>query len=400
MLEGKKIVLGVTGSVAAYKAVDLVSRLKKMKAEVRVIMTAAAEKFITPLSFELASGYPVHSELFAFSSACRVPHIDLVAGADLMIIAPATADFIGKAAHGLADDLLSSALLAATCPIMFCPAMNVNMYKNVFVQKNLLELKNAGHLIVEPEVGKLACGTEGKGRLPETKTILWHILNTIPLTGDFSGLTVLVTAGGTREAIDPVRYVSNRSSGKMGYALAEAACQRGAKSILISGPSNLSVPPGVEIIRVETAQEMYEAVMNKYNAVDVIIKAAAVADYRPKDPKEHKIKKSGDTFNLEMEKNIDILYELGANKLEGLTLVGFAAETDDLVENAWQKIKNKNLDLMIANDIKIPGAGFGSDDNLVKIIYPDGEVKSLELMNKRILADCILDEIIKIRQGD
>ncbi len=400
MLEDKKIVLGVTGSVAAYKAVDLVSRLKKMKAEVRVIMTAAAEKFITPLSFELASGYPVHSELFVPSSTCRIPHIDLVTGADLVIIAPATADFIAKAAHGLADDLLSSALLAATCPVMFCPAMNSNMYNNVFVQNNLSALKTAGYIIVEPEMGKLACGTEGKGRLPTTETILWHILNTIPLTGDFSGLTVLVTAGGTREAIDPVRYVSNRSSGKMGYALAEAAFQRGAKSILVSGPSNLMAPPGVEIIRVETAQEMYEVVMNKYNSVDVIIKAAAVADYRPRNPSEHKIKKSGDTFNLEMEKNIDILYELGANKLEGLTLVGFAAETDDLVENAWQKIKKKNLDLMIANDIKVPGSGFGSDDNLVKIIYPDGQVKSLELMNKRVLSDYILDEVIKIRQGD
>ncbi len=397
LLEGKTIALGVTGSVAAYKAADLASRLKKLKAQVNVIMTEAACRFVTPLTFEMASGRPVHTSLFDPSPSYGVPHIELSFGADLMVVAPATANFLGKVAHGIADDLLTTSILAAICPVMICPAMNVHMYANPQVQANIALLKQEGYTVVEPGVGPMACGHEGKGRLPEVEEILKYIFEVIPIAGDLSGLTVLVTAGGTREAIDPVRYISNRSSGKMGYALAAAAMQRGAKVILVTAPTCLLPPPGVEVIQVETAQEMYETVLNHCNTADIIIKAAAVADYRPKHQATHKIKKQEQELSLALEKTTDILYELGCNKLDGVTLVGFAAETEDLLENSWAKMKHKNLDLLVANDITVPGAGFGTDTNVVKLLYPDGSIKSLDKMPKRDLAHCILDEILGLR---
>ncbi len=400
MLGGKSITLGVTGGIAAYKAADLASKLTKLNARVNVIMTRSAMNFVTPLTFEAVTGNPVHYDTFERSPSYRVPHIDLAFNADIMAVAPATANFLGKMAHGIADDMLTTSVLAARCPILICPAMNVHMYANPMVQSNTDILKKYGYYILEPESGRMACGHQGKGRLPEVQAIIDRIIELIPPVGDFSGLTVLVTAGGTREPIDPVRYISNRSSGKMGYSLAGAAFKRGARVILVTTPTSLTPPPGVDIVRVETAREMHEAVINRYAEADVVIKAAAVADYRPRLMAEQKIKKEGDTLTLELEKNPDILLDLGNNKMEGVTLVGFAAETENLIENAREKVKKKNLDLLVANDITLPGAGFGTDTNIAKLIHPDGSIKNLQLMDKFALSNRILDEVISIRANN
>ncbi len=397
MLGGKFITLGVTGGIAAYKAADLASKLTKLNARVHVVMTGSAQKFVAPLTFEAVTGNPVHYDTFASSTGFHVPHIDLAYNADILVVAPATANFLGKAAHGIADDLLTTTVLAATCPVLICPAMNVHMYANKVVQSNIERLKELGYYFLEPESGRMACGHQGKGRLPEVHAIVDRIVEIIPPSGDFSGLNVLITAGGTREPIDPVRYISNRSSGKMGYALARAAMARGAKVILITAPTSVSPPAGVSLVQVETALEMRDAVMEHYAAADVVIKAAAVADYRPRLAAEQKIKKEGDTLALELDKNPDILMELGRNKRNGVTLVGFAAETENLLENSREKIKKKNLDLLVANDVTMPDAGFGTDTNIAKLIHPDGGVVSLELMDKYDLANRILDEVIAIR---
>ncbi|GBF32564.1 phosphopantothenoylcysteine decarboxylase [Desulfocucumis palustris] len=399
MLGGKSITLGVTGGIAAYKAADLASKLTKLNARVNVIMTRSATNFVTPLTFEAVTGNPVHCDTFERSPGYRVPHIELAYNADIMAVVPATANFLGKMAHGIADDLLTTSVLAARCPILICPAMNVHMYANPVVQSNTEILKKHGYYILEPESGRMACGHQGKGRLPEVQAIINRIIELIPPVGDLGGLTVLITAGGTREPIDPVRYISNRSSGKMGYSLAGAAFNRGARVILITTPTSLEPPPGVDVVRVETALEMHDAVMNRYAEADVVIKAAAVADYRPRLKAEQKIKKEGDTLTLELEKNPDILFDLGINKMEGVTLVGFAAETENLIENAREKVRKKNLDLLVANDVTLPGAGFGTDTNIAKLIYPDGSIVSLPLMDKPALANRILDEVIAIRSN-
>lgn len=398
-IEGRFITLGVTGGIAAYKAADLASKLTGQGADVHVIMTRSAGEFVRPLTFEALTGNPVSTDLFASSRLSRIPHIDLATRADLMVVAPATANILAKLAHGIADELLSTAVLAATCPVLLCPAMNVNMYANRAVQNNIAVLKEYGYRFVEPGEGRMACGQIGKGRLAETGIIIDAISRLLSTKGDMKGLTVIVTAGGTREPIDPVRYISNRSSGKMGYALAGAAAFRGARVILVSAPSSLSAPPGVELVGVESAREMHEAVMRYYPEAQVVIKAAAVADYRCSLVAGHKIKKDGESLTLELVRNPDILADLGMNKRSGVTLVGFAAETRDLEENARKKLAGKNLDLLVANDVTMPGAGFGSDTNIVKLYFAGGDTRPLPQMDKAEVAHSILDAVMQIRSG-
>ena len=399
MLKGKKIVLGVTGGIAVYKAVDLVSRLRKQGCEVRVVMTEHAQQFVTPLTFKEISGNQVAVSMWSSNQEFNVEHIALANWADAFVVAPATANIIAKMAYGLADDLLSTTLLAAQAPIVVCPAMNTGMYKNAATQENIAKLQGRGITVMPPAVGKLACGTSGAGRLPEPQEIV-EFLNAFfaKREGDLRGLKVLVTAAGTREPIDPVRFVGNRSSGKMGYAVAQMAVERGAEVLLISGPSALSIPANVKAIKVETTNEMLEACLESYDKVDIVIKAAAVADYRPRDVAEQKIKKkTDDALTVVMDKNPDILKTLGAKKTHQV-LVGFAAETQNLLENARDKVVKKNLDMIVANDVTAAGAGFNADTNIVKFLFANGEVRSLEQMPKVDVANCILDEALKIRE--
>ena len=398
MLKGKKIVLGVTGGIAVYKAVDLVSRLRKQGCEVRVVMTEHAQQFVTPLTFKEISGNQVAVSMWSSDQEFNVEHIALANWADAFVVAPATANIIAKMAYGLADDLLSTTLLAAQAPIVVCPAMNTGMYENVATQENIAKLQGRGITVMPPAVGKMACGTSGAGRLPEPQEIV-EFLNAFfaKREGDLRGLKVLVTAAGTREPIDPVRFVGNRSSGKMGYAVAQMAAERGAEVLLISGPSALSIPANVKAIKVETTNEMLEACLESYDKVDIVIKAAAVADYRPRDVAEQKIKKkTDDALTVVMDKNPDILKTLGAKKTHQV-LVGFAAETQNLLENARDKVVKKNLDMIVANDVTAAGAGFNADTNIVKFLFANGEVRSLEQMPKVDVANCILDEALKIR---
>ena len=399
MLKGKKIVLGVTGGIAVYKAVDLVSRLRKQGCEVRVVMTEHAQQFVTPLTFKEISGNQVAVSMWSSNQEFNVEHIALANWADAFVVAPATANIIAKMAYGLADDLLSTTLLAAQAPIVVCPAMNTGMYENVATQENIAKLQGRGITVMPPAVGKLACGTSGAGRLPEPQEIV-EFLNAFfaKREGDLRGLKVLVTAAGTREPIDPVRFVGNRSSGKMGYAVAQMAAERGAEVLLVSGPSALSIPANVKAIKVETTNEMLEACVESYDKVDIVIKAAAVADYRPRDVAEQKIKKkTDDALTVVMDKNPDILKTLGAKKTHQV-LVGFAAETQNLLENARDKVVKKNLDMIVANDVTAAGAGFNADTNIVKFLFANGEVRSLEQMPKVDVANCILDEALKIRE--
>ena len=399
MLKGKKIVLGVTGGIAVYKAVDLVSRLRKQGCEVRVVMTEHAQQFVTPLTFKEISGNQVAVSMWSSNQEFNVEHIALANWADAFVVAPATANIIAKMAYGLADDLLSTTLLAAQAPIVVCPAMNTGMYENAATQENIAKLQGRGITVMPPAVGKLACGTSGAGRLPEPHEIV-EFLNAFfaKREGDLRGLKVLVTAAGTREPIDPVRFVGNRSSGKMGYAVAQMAAERGAEVLLISGPSALSIPANVKAIKVETTNEMLEACLESYDKVDIVIKAAAVADYRPRDVAEQKIKKkTDDALTVVMDKNPDILKTLGAKKTHQV-LVGFAAETQNLLENARDKVVKKNLDMIVANDVTAAGAGFNADTNIVKFLFANGEVRSLEQMPKVDVANCILDEALKIRE--
>lgn len=397
MLAGKSITIGVTGGIAVFKAAQLVSNLKNGGAQTHVIMTRSAQEFVRPLTFEVLSGHQVHTDLFEPAVDGNVQHIELATHSDLVVIVPATANILGKVAGGIADDLLSTVIMAATCPVLFCPAMNVNMYKNRVVQRNLASLRDTGYYFVEPGVGRLACGTEGRGRLADFEIILEKIEFLLTPEADMRGMAVMVTAGPTVEPIDPVRYLTNRSSGKMGYAVASAAARRGARVLLISGPTALKPPCGVEFISVETASQMYNAVMEHFPHVDVVVKSAAVADYRPKEAAGQKIKKHGDTLTLELEKNPDILADLGRKKTHQI-LVGFAAETEDLERNARQKVEGKNLDLLVANDVTLPGAGFGADTNIVKLVYPDGTIVPLPKMDKPALAHRILDKVLDFRR--
>lgn len=398
MLNGKKIALGVTGGIAVYKAVDLVSRLRKQGAEVRVIMTEHAQQFVTPLTFKEISGNKVAVSMWDSNQEFNVEHISLANWADAFVVAPATANILAKMANGIADDLLSTTLLAAQAPIIVCPAMNTGMYQNPITQENITKLEAHGVTVMPPAVGYLACGVSGPGRLPEPQQIVEFIDDFFAKKdGDMVGLKVLVTAAGTREPIDPVRFVGNRSSGKMGYAIAQAAAQRGAEVLLVTGPSALAIPANVKGVKVETTNEMLEAVMEAYEKMDVVIKAAAVADYRPRDVADQKIKKkTDDALTVVMDKNPDILKELGARKAHQV-LVGFAAETQNLLDNAREKIVKKNLDMIVANDVTAAGAGFNTDTNIVKFLYPSGEVRSLEQMAKTEVANLLLDAVMELK---
>lgn len=392
-LNGKRILLGVTGSIAAYKAVEVLRELVKRGAEVQVVMTEAATRFVTPLTFETLSRQPVLLDMFSLAYGSQIGHIEAAARADLFVVAPATAHTIAKLAHGLADDFLTNIYLASRCPVMLAPAMDSDMYQHAVVQENLHRLRDRGVHIVGPASGELASGITGPGRLVEPPELAEAIELFLAPMRDLAGEVVLVTAGPTREPLDPVRYLSNRSSGKMGYAIAEAAAARGAKVILVSGPTALTPPQSVDVIHVETAQQMYDVVLAKLTAATVVIKAAAVADYRPKQVAGRKIKKEERVPEVTLESTPDILAEIGKRK-ERRILVGFAAETEDLVANARRKLQRKNLDLMVANDVSQPGAGFDGDTNIVKILDAQGGVEELPLQAKRSVADRILDRVV------
>ena len=397
-MNGKEVIIGVTGGIAAYKTAELVRLLMKDDIMVKVAMTKSATKFVTPLTFEALSGEMVIHDMFG-QEGTAIDHIRWGQESDLIIIAPATANFIGKMAHGIGDDFLSTCVLAATAKTLVCPSMNTRMFENPAVQENLDLLKRRGFIIMEPGQGALACGTEGPGRLPEPDEILQQAKRLLS-NQDLTGLKILVTAGPTTEPIDPVRYISNRSSGKMGYALARAAARRGADVILVSGPTDLNPPPGLSFCQVITAEDMRRSVFENRSGCDIIIKAAAVSDYRPRDCAEQKIKKGAESISLELVKNPDILAELGSI-IEGFpsVLVGFAAETEDLIVNAEKKLKAKNLDMIVANDVSRKDAGFDTDTNLVKFIYRDGHVDDAPLLSKDKVADLVLDRAKAIREA-
>ena len=390
MLKGKCVVLGVTGGIAAYKSAELCSRLKKLHADVRVVMTENATRFIAPLTFESLSGNQVH--VSTFEKEWEIEHIALAKAADLFVIAPCTANVIGKLACGIADDLLTTTTMAATCPVLIAPAMNANMYRSAANTENLATLKRRGFLFVGPETGFLACGDEDIGRMSEPVAIVEEAVRILCPKRDLSGVRVLVTAGPTREAIDPVRFLSNRSTGKMGYAIAEAAQKRGAQVTLVSGPTSLSAPAGVERVNIQTTQELYDEVTRRAREADVVIQAAAPADFRPARTAEQKIKKTDGGMTLALESTPDIARQLGRDKREGQILVAFAAETERLVENARGKLERKNADLVVANDVTEPGAGFAVSTNRVTIVSREGE-KSYPQMSKLEVADVILDHV-------
>lgn len=392
MLKDKKIVLGVTGGIAAYKSAELTRAFVKKGAMVKVVMTRNATEFITPLTLQTLSGNPVFYEMYAPLHDFDMAHISLSDAADILVVAPATANIIGKLASGIADDLLTTTVMATKAPVLLCPAMNVNMLSNAAVQENMEKLAGRGYSLLAPAYGELACKTEGAGRLPDIAEIVEEV-EAILTVKDLTGEKVLVTAGPTREPLDPVRFITNYSSGKMGYALAVMARRRGADVTLISGPSSLSAPRGVKYIGVSTACDMRDAVMANYQAATVIIKAAAVADYRPASRSASKIKKREVGFSLPLERNPDIIAEIGKVKGERL-LIGFAMESENLVENARDKMMKKNMDYIVANMITKAGAGFQSDTNIVTIIDRNGGQEELPQMDKMAVADRILDKII------
>ena len=395
-LKGRKILLGVTGGIAVYKALELTRLLALAEAQVRVIMTQSAMEFVRPLSFQVLSGQPVCTNLFDLDTESRIGHIQVATEVDVAVIAPAPANIIGKLAHGIADDYLTTALLACTAPKIICPAMNVNMYQSQVVQENLAKLRGWGFYQVGPESGDLACGVQGLGRLAPVDEILERI-GQVSTRQTLQGKKVLVTAGPTRELLDPVRHLTNPSSGKMGYALARAAKWRGAEVTLVSGPSFLAPPQGVSLVRVTTAQEMYKTVTEQFTQMDAVVMAAAVSDYRPKKRAEAKIKKIKASESLELEKTEDILLRLGELK-QGQILVGFAAETEDLLENAKAKLRQKNLDFIVANDLTAANAGFGSDTNEVTILWPGGQVENLPSKSKEVIAMEIWDRVERLWQ--
>ena len=396
MLQGKNVVLGVTGGIAAYKAAELASTMVKKGISVYVIMTRHATEFVAPLTFETLTNHPVVVDMFMRNTPWEVEHISLAKRADAFLVAPASANFIGKLTCGIADDMLSTTAMATTAPMVIAPAMNMNMYASAAVQENLGTLQRRGALIVPPGVGRLACGDVGPGRLADLPDILDVVYAALEPRRDLEGRTVLITAGPTREAIDPVRFLSNRSSGKMGYALAAAAKARGAKVILVSGPTGLQAPAGCERVDILSAKEMYDAVMDRYAISDIIIKAAAPADFAPKSYAAQKIKKvpGQDELVLELEKTPDIAAALGAVKGERV-LVGFAAETQKVLQHAKEKLRDKNMVIIAVNDVSQPDAGFDVDTNRIVLLNRDGEEKALPLLSKREVADRILDEAIR-----
>lgn len=396
-IKGKNIVLGVSGGIAAYKSAELLRLIRKQDANVKVIMTKNSTAFVGPLTFEALSGNPVCSDLFESGGNASIKHIEWAKEADAVVVAPATANLIGKLAGGIADDALSTFLLAVTCPVMICPSMNTNMYQKASIQRNMNILKKDGYFVVEPQEGELACGTTGPGRLPEPEDILDRLMYCLA-PKDFKGKRVLVTAGPTREHMDPVRYISNPSSGKMGYAVARAAEHRGADVVLVSGPADLKAPANVKIIRTGSAKEMEAAVFDNMKKADIIIKTAAVSDYRPKDTAKHKMKKIDAEMTLLLEKTGDILMELGRKKKNQI-LVGFAAETENLEQNAKEKLQRKNLDMIAGNLLDGKSSGFGTETNKVTLFFRNGDKEILPLMDKESVAHILLDRILELDAG-
>lgn len=392
ILKGKQIVLGVCGGIAAYKAVELLRLLTKAGAEVSVVMTQNACEFVTPLTFQTLSNNPVHTHMFDLYQEKEIGHISLADKADLCVIVPATANIIGKLSAGIADDLLSTTLMATKAPVILAPSMNVNMYESAAVQHNLQVLSQRGFHLIEPDDGTLACGWEGKGKLPAPEHIMAWIKR-IASPADLAGQRILITAGPTREELDPVRCLTNYSSGKMGYAIAKAAWQRGAEVVLVSGPTALEAPAGIRRVAVKSALDMYAAVMQELPWATVVIKAAAVADYRPCSATNQKIKKKNAALGIELEPNPDILAEIGAQKKSAQLLIGFAAETHDLLLHAQDKLKRKNLDMVVANDITATGAGFDIETNVVKLLHADGRVEDIPQQSKDAVAHILLDRI-------
>ncbi|MGG7143750.1 bifunctional phosphopantothenoylcysteine decarboxylase/phosphopantothenate--cysteine ligase CoaBC [Clostridium nigeriense] len=393
------VCVGVSGGIAAYKALDIVSALSKKDIDVRVIMTESATKFVTPLPFQSLSKNMVVTDMFAEPKAFEIQHISLAKRADVFLVAPATANIIGKVANGIADDMLSTTIMATRAKIIFAPAMNTNMYENPIVQENIEKLKKLGCEFIEPASGVLACGDEGKGKLADVNTIIEKVLNALDnkdLPKDLLGKNVLISAGPTHSNIDPVRFITNKSTGKMGYEIAEEARDRGANVTLVSGPTKLNPPNGVKVIRVTTNEEMKNAILENYDNSDIVIKSAAVADYKIKNYSNEKIKKGDGDLVLTFVRDNDILQILGENKKHQI-LVGFAAESSNFIENAKKKIKNKNLDYIVVNDITSNDTGFASDDNKVTILSKDGEEFDLEKMSKRKVASKIFETILRKR---
>lgn len=397
-MKGKHVLLCVTGGIAVFKAAALTSKLVQEGAIVKVIMSASACKFVTPLTFQALSRHEVYTDTFAEKDPGVISHIDLADWADVILVAPATANTIGKLANGIADDMITTTILAATAPVWIAPAMNVHMYEHPAVQQNMLTLQRFGYHFIEPGEGFLACGYVAKGRLEEPETIIALLKEFWQEKQLLAGKKILVTAGPTRERIDPVRYLSNFSSGKMGYAIAQEAVKMGADVTLVTGPTDLQVPSGANVVRVESAQDMLEAVLSRYPDMDVVIKTAAVADYRPKMVHSEKMKKRAGELVLELERTTDILKTLGEKK-EGQLLVGFAAETVDVEYYAKQKLETKNLDMIVANDVKAEGAGFGTDTNIVTMYKQSGDVIPLPLLSKAEVAHRILEEVQLLFEG-
>ena len=393
MLKDKTVVLGVSGGLAVYKACDLVSKLTKAGINVHVIMTQSATEFVAPLTFQTLSQNYVVEDMFESPKTWDVEHISLAKKADLFVLAPATANVIGKVANGISDDMLTTTVMATKAKVLVAPAMNTNMYENPIVQRNIQILKDLNYEFVEPESGRLACGDVGSGKLASVDTIFEKIISLLNVEQDLKGTSIIVTAGPTVESIDPVRYITNRSTGKMGYSIAKKAIERGADVTLISGPTNILPPQNLKkFIKTESAEDMYNAVLENIKDNQVVIKSAAVADYKPKGYSDKKIKKSDDDLSIKLDRTKDIALEIGKIK-EDKILVGFAAETNDLLENAKGKIKKKNLDFIVANDLTQEGAGFGVDTNIVKVIDKDGIISEYPKMKKEEVADVILDKI-------
>ena len=396
MLKGKRIILGVSGSIAAYKIANLASALVKLHADVHVVMTKNATNFIHPITFETLTGNKCLIDTFDRNFEYSVEHVELAKSADVLMVAPATANVIGKMAHGLADDMLTTTILACQCPKIVAPAMNTRMFRNSIVQDNIKLLKCYGIEVIDPASGYLACGDTGEGKMPEPEILLQYILKALVVKKDLEGVNVLVSAGPTREAIDPVRYITNHSTGKMGYAVARAAAMRGAHVTLVSGPTEIDPPPFVEVVDVVSAEEMFKAITSRASKQDIIIKTAAVADYRPAVVATEKVKKKDGDMSIHLERTKDILAYLGEHKREGQFLCGFSMETENMLENSITKLVKKNLDMVIANNLKVEGAGFGTNTNVVTVITRKGG-EQLPLMSKDEVADKILDAIIKER---
>ena len=398
MLKGKNVILGVTGSIAAYKTASLASALKKLSCNVDVIMTENAVNFINPITFESLTGNKCIVDTFDRNFQYQVEHVSLAKKADLIMVAPASANFLGKAAAGIADDMLTTTFMACECKKIAAPAMNTRMFRNPIVQDNMKKLESYGIEIVNPASGYLACGDTGEGKMPEPSVLLSFILRELAHEKDMKGLKVCVTAGPTREAIDPVRFISNRSTGKMGYALAENAMLCGADVTFISGPVNVPEVPFVNKVRVESARQMYDAVTEAAADADIVVKAAAVADYRPSNVADEKIKKKDGDMSIQLERTDDIIGTLGANKRDGLYLCGFSMETENMLENSEAKLKKKNLDMIVANNVKVDGAGFGTDTNVVTLITKEG-IEELPIMSKKEVAEEIFSHILRARRS-